>query len=139
MPSLRPLLASAFFGLLSLSAMACNRVHVDDVRGPDGADWKRLECRHMDERCYRVAQKMCPNGYYFARSAGPAPAVGPAVHHHDENDGDDVSGPASSAAPHPQSGVNVKTLPPQEKWGRGMYSTHRGAILVQCAETTASR
>jgi hypothetical protein len=37
--------------------------------------------------------------------------------------------------------VNAKTLPPQERWGSGMYSRRGGTILVQCADAraTASR
>ena len=139
MPRLVTLLGSALFGVLALSSVACNRVRVDDVRGPDGADWKRLSCRHMDEKCYRTAAAMCPNGYYFARAAGPAPAVGPAVA---EAEGDDESAAATApraSTAHPQAGVNAKTLPPQEKWGSGMYSSRRGTILVQCAAATASR
>lgn len=138
---LHSLVSIAAFSLLALSAFGCNRVRVDDVRGPDGADWKRLQCKHMDERCYKTAQKMCPSGYYFARAAGPAPAVGPAVHVRSEDDDDDDvdDGAARSSAPHPRAGVNTKTLPPQEQWGRGMYSSKRGTILVQCAVTTASR
>ena len=137
MPRLRPLLATVFFAFFALSGLACHRVVVDDVRGPDGADWKRISCRRMDKKCYSAAAQMCPNGYYFARAAGPAPAVAT----HDE-DGDEVA-PASHArasGPSPQAG-NVKTLPPQERWGSGMYSKHGGTILVQCAETraTASR
>jgi hypothetical protein len=137
MPRLLTVLGSALFGVLALSSVACNRVRVDDVRGPDGGDWKKLSCRHMDEKCYRTAAVLCPNGYYFARAAGPAPAVGPAVH---DVDGDDesASAPRASGA-QPKAGVNAKTLPPQEKWGRGMYSSQRGSILVQCAATTASR
>lgn len=142
MPRLHPLFtiaAPAFFGLLALASTGCNRVRVDDVRGPDGADWKRLECRHMDEKCYRTAERMCPNGDHFARAAGPAPAVGPAVHDASDPDDDDEASTARSSAPHPRAGMNAKTLPPREKWGRGMYSSKRGTILVQCAETTASR
>ena len=138
MPRLLTLLGSALFGVLALSSVACNRVRVDDVRGPDGADWKRLSCRHMDEKCYRTAAAMCPNGYYFARAAGPAPAVGPAVQEADGDEGWSPAAPRASAG-HPQAGVNAKTLPPQESWGSGMYSSRRGTILVQCAATTASR
>ncbi len=125
--------------VLALGAVGCNRVRVDDVRGPDGADWKRLQCKHMDEKCYLTASRMCPNGYYFARAAGAGPAVGPAVANARDDDDDDDATPRASSAPRPRAGVNTKTLPPQEKWGRGMYSSKRGTILVQCAETSASR
>jgi hypothetical protein len=137
MPRLVTVLGSAVFGVLALSSIACNRVRVDDVRGPDGGDWKRLSCKRMDEKCYRTAAQLCPNGYYFARAAGPAPGVGPAVQADADDEGAPASAPHASTA-HPQAGVNAKTLPPQEKWGRGMYSSQRGAILVQCASTTAS-
>ena len=133
------LLAFAFFALLALSGLACHRVVVDDVRGPDGGDWKRISCRRMDKRCYREAAQLCPNGYYFATAAGPAPAAAPM---NDEEAEDEASSPRGrSSAPHPQAGVNAKTLPPQERWSSGMYSRHGGSILVQCADTraTASR
>jgi hypothetical protein len=83
----------------------------------------------MDKKCFRTAEQLCPNGYYFALAAGPLPAA-------------DESAPAtSSRAPQPQAGVNAKTLPPQERWGSGMYSRKGGTILVQCADAraTASR
>lgn len=131
----------ALFGLLALSTVACNRVRVDDVRGPDHTDWKRISCRRMDKKCYRAAAELCPNGYYFARAEGPVRGTTTYV----DDDGDVVAtsggSPAASmpAAPHPRAGVNAKTLPPQERWGEGMYSRKGGTILVQCASNTASR
>ncbi len=139
MPRLRlsSFLASSFlFAALAFSTVACNRVHVDEVRGPDGSnEWKSISCRHMDKRCFRMAAELCPNGYYFARGAGPVP-----VYTAQRNaDGTPVA--ATAVAPHPQAGVNAKTLPPQERWGDGMYSHRGGTILVQCADVkaTASR
>jgi hypothetical protein len=139
MPRLRPLLsffATASFAALALSTAACNRVRVDDVRGPDGSnEWKSISCSHMNKRCFNTAAELCPNGYYFARAAGPLPAAAA----HVDTDGDDDGDRATSrAAPHPKAGVNAKTLPPQERWGSGMYSRKRGTILVQCAEARAS-
>ena len=131
-------LLPAVFAVLALSTVACGRVHVDDARGPDGSnEWKSISCRHMDKRCFRTAAELCPNGYYFARGAGAisAPAAEAA-----SEDGVVTSGPRASAPP-PQAGVNAKTLPPQERWGSGMYSRRGGTILVQCADAraTASR
>lgn len=122
-------------GLFALSTVACSRVHVDDVRGPDNTDWKRVSCRRMDKKCYRAAAQLCPNGYYFAKAAGTAPAATTYV----DEDGV-VIGTKSAipVAPHPQAGVNAKTLPPQERWGDGMYSRRGGTLLVQCANNTAS-
>jgi hypothetical protein len=141
MPRHRPflsLLATASFVALALSTVACTRVRVDDARGPDGSnEWKSISCRHMDKRCFKAAADLCPNGYYFARASGPMPA---AASHHDA-DGDDEpgdEGATSRAAPHPQAGVNAKTLPPQEGWDPGMYSRKRGTILVQCADVRAT-
>jgi hypothetical protein len=133
---LRPfhrLATPALLGLLALGSAACNRVRVDDVRGPDQTDWKRISCRRMDKKCYRAAAQLCPNGYYFAKAAGSAP-----MRSSSEDDDGAPSGRAA-AAPHPRAGVNATTLPPQERWGDGMYSRRGGTILVQCAETTASR
>ena len=138
MPRLRPRLASGLFAF-ALAGLGCHRVVVDDVRGPDGGDWKRISCRRMDKKCYSAAAQMCPNGYYFAKAAGPSPAA-VAHAHEDDADDDDVassSGKTRASGPHPQAG-NVKTLPPQERWGSGMYSRHGGTILVQCADVRAS-
>lgn len=144
MPRLRPLLsffATASFAALALSTAACNRVRVDDVRGPDGSDeWKSISCRRMDKRCFKTAAELCPDGYYFARAAGPMPVA--AAHVETDADADDEGdGTTARPAPHPRAGVNAKTLPPQERWGSGMYSRKRGTILVRCAEAraTASR
>jgi len=129
------------FAALALSTVACGRVHVDDARGPDGSnDWKSISCRHMDKRCYRKAAEICPNGYYFARAAGAITAPAAAAAESGDEDGNASSDPRA-AAPPPRAGVNAKTLPPQERWGSGMYSRHGGTILVQCADAraTASR
>jgi hypothetical protein len=124
----RSLLGFAFVGLVAFSAVACNRVKVQDVQGPDGGEWVRISCKHMDKRCFQVAANICPSGYYFADSAGPAPNRAREV------DGDDEESIRASA-PHPRVGVNAKTLPPQERWSSRMYSRKSGAILVQCATT----
>ena len=125
MARLRSFVTVAFLGTM---AFACNRVRVDEVRGPDGNEWKRISCRHMDPRCYSTAQRMCPNGYFMTYADGEGP---PAV----------SSEPASSteattpgAAPAPEVGRNVKQLPPQNQWSHGMYSWSRGTILVKCAD-----
>jgi hypothetical protein len=138
-------LLAVAFAALALSTVACGRVHVDDARGPDGSnDWKSISCRHMDKRCYRKAAEICPNGYYFARGAGaisaPIAAAAPTDEAGEEGAGA-VSGGPGAVAPRPQAGVNARTLPPQERWGSGMYSRHGGTILVQCADAraTASR
>ena len=134
----RSALLPAILGLLALSTVACGRVHVDDARGPDGSnEWKSISCRHMDKRCFRTAAELCPNGYYFARGAG---AIAPPHEEVATEEGSVSSDPRASAPP-PRAGVNAKTLPPQERWGSGMYSRHGGTILVQCADAraTASR
>jgi|GEM_PF-2682033 len=139
MPRLPSLLSSLFVAAVALSAVACNRVRVEPVRGPDGSsEWQAISCTHMDKKCFRMAESICPNGYYFARSAGPLPgAVGPG----EEDERPSASGRATAVAPAPQAGVNAKTLPPQERWGSSMYTRKGGTILVQCANAraTASR
>ena len=92
----------------------------------------------MDKKCFRTAAALCPNGYYFARSAGPLPG---AARDTDDDDGASVASRPTAAAPAPQAGVNTKTLPPQERWGSSMYTRKGGTILVQCADAraTASR
>ena len=116
-------LGFALVALVALTGTACNRVHVEEVRGPDGGDWAAVSCRHMDKKCFRVAASMCPGGYYFANASGPT------------SEGHVI---ASSSGPQPNAGVNVKVLPPQERWSSGMYSKKGGTILVKCAPTTAS-
>lgn len=136
MLALRPsqsVLGLALLALLGLSSVACNRIHVDDVRGPDATDWKRISCSRMDKKCFKAAAQLCPNGYYFAKASGTVPAAVDTGVAHEDEDGT----PAVASGPHLRAGVNVKTLPPQERWGDGMYSRNRGAILVQCAGTTA--
>ncbi|MDB4941495.1 MAG: hypothetical protein JWP97_1029 [Labilithrix sp.] len=129
---LRTRLVMSLFGTLALvTTAACNRVRVEEVRGPDGSDaWVRISCRHMDQKCYRAAAQVCPSGYYFANAASPGAPAGrhvQAVEVADEEDAPRAGGPA------PKAGVNVQTLPPQERWGGDMYSRRRGAILVRCA------
>lgn len=136
----RALLSTAFVAFVALSAVACNRVHVEAVRGPDGSDeWQSISCTHMDKKCFRTAAALCPNGYYFARSAGPLPGSS-----RPSSDDDGFARAASGpTAPSPQAGVNTRTLPPQERWGETMYTRKGGTILVQCADAkvnaTASR
>jgi hypothetical protein len=134
-------LLPAVLAALALSTVACGRVHVDNARGPDGSnEWKSISCRHMDKRCFRTAEQLCPNGYYFARGAG-AIAPSPQAEEVASEDGAPVSADPRASAPAPRAGVNAKTLPAQERWGSGMYTRRGGTILVQCADarTTASR
>ena len=134
----RALLSTVFVAVVALSAVACNRVHVEPVRGPDGSnEWQAISCTHMDRKCFRTAASLCPNGYYFARGAGARPGAAQA-----SSDDDGFARAASGpTAPAPQAGVNTRTLPPQERWGESMYTRKGGTILVQCADvrTTASR
>jgi len=127
----RSFVGIAALALVALSAVACNRVKVQDVRGPDGGEWVRISCKHMDQKCFKTAATICPTGYYFADSAGPAPAHARSVSADDEES-------VRASAPPPRAGINAKTLPPQERWSSRMYSKKSGAILVQCASTTAS-
>ncbi len=134
------LLGTALLALLALSSVACNRVRVEPVRGPDGSnEWQSVSCTHMNKKCFRTAEALCPNGYYFARSAGPLPGSAPAGD--DDDHGWTSPGRATAVAPAPQAGVNTRTLPPQERWDSSMYTRKGGTILVQCADTraTASR
>jgi hypothetical protein len=106
--SVRPaVIALAFFALASV---ACTRVKVQEVRGADGHDWKAISCSRMNEKCFKTAQRMCPNGYVFAR------------------EGESSAGERQS----------VTTLPPQEEWRDEMYSKKPGKLLVRCA-SSASR
>lgn len=129
----RPRLLTTLLGTLALVATAaCNRVRVEEVRGPDGSDaWVRISCRHMDKKCYRQAALLCPSGYYFADAAGPRHPA------HRAADADE----ALASGPTPGAGAPVRTLPPQERWSGDMYSRRSGAILVRCAsprDATAS-
>ena len=110
MARLRSLLLLSGFALFASMSVACTRVNVEDVRGPGGADWKLLTCSRLDKKCFRVAEKMCPSWYYFARADGTK----------------DVRPPGS-----------VTKLPPQEQWSSGMYSRKRGKLFVRCAEAGA--
>ncbi len=131
----RALLSTVFVAFVALSAVACNRVHVEPVRGPDGSnEWQSISCTHMDKKCFRTAASLCPNGYYFARSAGPLPGSAQA-----SADDDGFTRAASGPmAPSPQAGVNTRTLAPQERWGETMYTRKSGTILVQCADAKAN-
>lgn len=132
------ILTVALFASLSAGSFGCNRVRVDDVRGPDGNDWKRVSCRHMDQRCFKTAAVMCPSGYYFTRADAPGAvheAPAPAASSDSDDDGATASAPAAAAPP--EVGKNAKPLPPQNQWDRGMYSHKRGTILVKCAAATA--
>jgi hypothetical protein len=104
---LRSVLVLSCFAFFGVTSLACGtRVKVADVRGPDGGDWKKLSCSRMNEKCFKAAERMCPNGYVFAREHDPAPASA---------DG------------------KVTTLPPQEEWGGEMYSKKPGKLLVRCS------
>jgi hypothetical protein len=118
----------AVAALLALATSACHshRVRVQETRGPDGATgWKRISCPHLDKKCFSVARSMCPNGYYFIKQSEwgrPAPE----------------RARERRAAESPRAGVNTKTLPPEEKWGRQMYSRKPGTLVVQCASGQTS-
>jgi hypothetical protein len=105
MPVRPAVLALAFFALASV---ACTRVKVQDVRDADGRDWKAISCSRVNAKCFKAAQRMCPNGYVFTREGERA-----------------ASGDA-----------NVTTLPPQEEWRDGMYSKKPGKLLVRCASSS---
>jgi hypothetical protein len=134
-------MSSLAVAFVALSAVACNHVRVEPVRGPDGSsEWQSISCTHMDKKCFRTAEALCPNGYYFARSAGPLPGAARGA----DDDVDDrahAAGREVATAPSPQAGVNTRTLPPQDRWGSSMYTRRGGTILVQCADAraTASR
>lgn len=131
----RALLSTVFVAFVALSAVACNRVRVEPVRGPDGSnEWQSISCTHMDKKCFRTAAAICPNGYYFARSAGPLPG---SAHASSDEDGF-AHATTAPTAPSPQAGVNTRTLPPQERWGESMYTRKGGTILVQCADARAN-
>lgn len=131
-------LALGLLGTLALvSTVACNRVRVEEVRGPDGSDeWVRISCRHMDAKCYRAAARVCPSGYYFARAATPGSSEPRSSRHVQAVEVDDVEdaprAPLASG-PAPGHGARVETLPPQERWSGELYSKKSGAILVRCA------
>lgn len=109
----------ALVTVAALGASACHHrhVHVEEVRGSDGQDWKKYSCPHLDRRCFAVARSMCPNGYYFAKD--------PVAISSEE---------AHAKVDAPAAGARAKTLPPQERWGREMYSDAPGTLLVRCAE-----
>jgi hypothetical protein len=50
-----------------------------------------------------------------------------------DGEGGDEPTPPRAGATSPRASMNAQTLPPQERWGSGMYSRHGGAILVRCA------
>jgi hypothetical protein len=101
--------------LFALVGIGCTRVRVEDARGPGGTDWKLITCSRLNKKCYRAAQKMCPDGYYFARAEETSTAA------------------TVSREPGPESGrAKVTTLPPQESWRGGMYSKKPGKLLVRC-------
>ena len=116
--------------LLLVGAVGCHhhRPHVEQVRGPDGQPWKLAECEHMDRRCYDVAQRSCPNGFYLAKN--PVEARSSIEERREANAQTDN---AVSVTPKPGGG-NVTTLPPQNKWGKDMYSGRRGKLLFRCAD-----
>jgi hypothetical protein len=61
---MRSLLVVSFFGVMSV---ACTHVKVEDAKGPDGAGWKAISCSRVDKKCFDTAERMCPDGYVFAR------------------------------------------------------------------------
>ncbi len=131
MTRLRSILLVSATLVLGTMSFACNRVRVSEVRGPDGNDWKKISCRHLDSRCYRTAERMCPNGYYFAYAdASGAPVREPPKAEEQEPQASGVAAP-------PERGKNTTDLPPRSEWGHDMYSWQRGTILVKCADATA--
>src|SRR5688572_1026169 len=95
---LGPLLVLSFFGVMSL---ACTRVKVEDVKGgPSAGEWKAISCSRMNEKCFKTAEKLCPNGYVFARANEKA------------------------AGDH----ATMTTLPPQKEWHDEMYSKKPGKL-----------
>jgi hypothetical protein len=122
--ALRALVLLSFCGAMSL---ACTRVKVEDVRGPGGGGgWKAISCSRMNAKCFKTAERMCPNGYVFARGHEGSPKS--------------VAKTAPPAAPEsaPES-ARVTTLPAQDEWGGDMYSRKPGTILVQCASSPTRR
>ena len=105
---LGPVVLVSFLGLTSA---ACTRVKVKDAQGPTAGPWKEITCSRMNEKCFKEAEKLCPNGYVFARTDKAAPTP-----------------PASEAN-------KVTTLPPQKEWHDDMYSKKPGKMLVQCASS----
>lgn len=109
-----PLRSFLLVAVLGSAALACTKVRVEEAKGPDGGHWRKITCSRLDQKCFKAAAKMCPNGYYFGRIGGGPPNAAPAA-------------PGS-----------VTKLPPQEEWGKDMYSREPGALLVKCAEPTAT-
>lgn len=94
-------------------------VRVKTTQGPDGAaDWKQISCKRMDKRCFSTARALCPNGYIFTdgRRASATQAAN------------------ATNATNATGAITVKELPPQESWGKGMYSKKSGTLLVRCAD-----
>jgi hypothetical protein len=109
---MRPVLLLACLSFFGLTSLACGtRVKVADVHGPGGGEWKAISCSRMNEKCFKVAERMCPNGYVFARPNEAAP---------------------------PGAEGKVTTLPPQDEWRGEMYSKKPGKILVRCSTTLPS-
>lgn len=102
---LGPVLVLSFLGSMSV---ACTRVKVENVKsGPAAGEWKAITCSRMNEKCFKTAEKLCPNGYVFARANEKAA-------------GDQAT---------------LTTLPPQKEWHDEMYSKKPGKLLVQCASS----
>lgn len=111
---LRSVMLLSFVGAMSL---ACTRVKVEDVRGPGGGEWKAISCSRMNEKCFKTAERICPNGYVFARA--------------EERSAKTVARtPAPSSEP-----AKVITLPPQDEWRGDMYEKTPGKLLVRCASS----
>jgi hypothetical protein len=104
---LRSVLVLFCFSFFGSSSLACGtRVKVEEVRGPQGGEWKAISCSRMNEKCFKTAERLCPNGYVFARAHETAP---------------------------PNAEGTVTTLPPQDEWRGDMYSKKPGKLLVRCS------
>lgn len=64
---------------IAVSAVAlggCGKPRVVEARtarGPDGdVGWTRLECPHLDRRCFATVKAMCPDGFYFRQEGSKA-------------------------------------------------------------------
>lgn len=116
----RPL-SFAAFALGSLALLACNRARPPREAGPYGPDWALISCKHMDARCFKLAEARCPAGYYFTKvdDAAARPSAEPVT--------DAKGSPGASSAD-----AAPRRLPPQSEWGNEMYSRGRGSILVKC-------
>lgn len=57
-------------GLSCVILVACVRASSEQVRGPDGAWWYSIDCRHSQTACLEEAGDDCPHGYVTADESG---------------------------------------------------------------------